>query len=286
MLGDNVDYSLIPYGRRSMIETLASHAGLVVAAPILLWVTWAYVPHAAVNWPASAALYALLLVNISVVAWFSNRAVRAGATFAETDRWDSPTTTVSVLVALSLGVFAGGLAGPVPVLVLAIITYASGVYAGLAARMLGPLIALAIVGVGLVTDTWAGEGFARGVGICTLAIVLATVTDLLTMTMIRAQYDAYLTKRQIADDVERMSAVADEVARGDLAVSLTAVGLEADGTAALASSLDHTLGSLRGLVGRVRVGGEQIGSAASQVLVAAREQAVSASQQSSAVSET
>ena len=37
---------------------------------------------------------------------------------------------------------------------------------------------------------------------------------------------------------------------------------------------------------RVRVGGESIGSAASQVLVAAREQAVSASQQSSAVSET
>jgi methyl-accepting chemotaxis protein len=40
------------------------------------------------------------------------------------------------------------------------------------------------------------------------------------------------------------------------------------------------------LVLRVRVGGESIGSAASQVLVAAREQAVSASQQSSAVSET
>jgi len=54
----------------------------------------------------------------------------------------------------------------------------------------------------------------------------------------------------------------------------------------LARSFDETLGSLRGLVGRVRVGGEQIGSAASQVLVAAREQAVSASEQSSAVSQT
>ncbi len=41
----------------------------------------------------------------------------------------------------------------------------------------------------------------------------------------------------------------------------------------LTGSFDHTLESLRGLVGRVRVGGEQIGSAASQVLVAAREQA-------------
>ena len=45
---------------------------------------------------------------------------------------------------------------------------------------------------------------------------------------------------------------------------------------ALAESFDFTLGSLRGLVSRVRVGGEQIGVSASQVLVAAREQAAAA----------
>jgi methyl-accepting chemotaxis protein len=56
--------------------------------------------------------------------------------------------------------------------------------------------------------------------------------------------------------------------------------------AVLAQSLAATVVSLETLVSRVRVGGESIGSAASQVLVAAREQAVSASQQSSAVSET
>jgi methyl-accepting chemotaxis protein len=55
---------------------------------------------------------------------------------------------------------------------------------------------------------------------------------------------------------------------------------------ALASAFDHTLGSLRGLVGQVRSGGERIAVSASQVLVAAQEQAASASQQSSAVAET
>ena len=71
-----------------------------------------------------------------------------------------------------------------------------------------------------------------------------------------------------------------------LAVEMSALTLQADDTAALAGRLDHTLGSLRGLVSRVRVGGEQIGVSASQVLVAAREQAAAASEQSSAVSET
>jgi methyl-accepting chemotaxis protein len=63
-------------------------------------------------------------------------------------------------------------------------------------------------------------------------------------------------------------------------------GQTSDSLDVLASSFDETLGSWRGLVGRVRSGGELIGSAASQVLVAAREQAASASEQSSAVSET
>jgi len=92
--------------------------------------------------------------------------------------------------------------------------------------------------------------------------------------------------------VVELSGLLERAAGGDLSVagSLSSVVVGDrfgdDHLLVLASSFDETLGSLRGLVGRVRSGGELIGSAASQVLVAAREQAASASEQSSAVSET
>ena len=108
----------------------------------------------------------------------------------------------------------------------------------------------------------------------------------MTMSMLRAQYGAQLTKQSVESDVAAMSGAAQVVAGGDLEVAMSALPLEGEETAALANRLDHTLESLRGLVSRVRVGGEQIGVSASQVLVAAREQAAAASEQSSAVAET
>ena len=286
MLSDDIDYSLVPYTRRSMVETMASHVGLLVAAPIVVWVTDVYVPGVFVHWAASAALLALLLINTGIACGCAYRTMSMGLSYDHADRWDVPTTTVAFLIALGLSIFAGGLAGPVPVLVLILVTYATSVYSGLVVRFLGVIIAAGVVVVGLVTDTWAGEGMARGIGLCILAIVLATLTDLMTMGMLRAQFDAARTKEEIAEDVTRMSKVADEVASGDLRATMTSTKLHSVSTTQLASRLDRTFGSLRTLVGRVRSGGDQIGSAAEQVLVAAREQAASASQQSSAVSET
>jgi methyl-accepting chemotaxis protein len=286
VFADNVDYSEIPYTSRSRLETIASHAGVVVAAPILIWATATFESYLEFNWTALGILFGALVVNVLLVAYLANRAVARGDSFEETDRWDRPTTSVTLLLSLSFGVFAGGLDGPVPVLALVMITYASGVYGDLVARFLGLFIAAGIVVTGLVTDSWADEGAARGIGLCVLAIVLATVTDLLTMSMLRAQAEAQTTKHAVEADVEALSRAADEVASGDLAVEMARLDLRAEDTSALAGRLDHTLGSLRGLVSRVRVGGEQIGVSASQVLVAAREQAAAASEQSSAVSET
>jgi methyl-accepting chemotaxis protein len=166
------------------------------------------------------------------------------------------------------------------------VTYATGVYSGLAARALGPLLALGVVAVGAITQTWVGDGFARGVGLVLIVLLLATLTDYMTMTTLRARYDAQVTEQQVTDDVEVLSAVAAEIANGDLTVDPSTQTLEGQHTAELAQSLAASITDLRNLVGRVRVGGDQIGSSAEQVLVAAREQAASASQQSSAVSET
>ncbi len=286
MFADDVDYSEIPYVARSRTETIASHLGVLVAAPVLVWATAVFEPHIVLQVPALVGLYAVLLTNVALVCWLSTRAVRRGDSFEETDRWDRPTTAVTLGVSLTMGAFAGGLETPVPVLSLVMITYASGVFAGFVARFLGFFIAGAIGIVGLVTDTWSGEGAARGVGLCVLAIILATVTDLMTMSMLRAQHEAHTTRKAVESDVATLSGAADVVAAGDLEVAMAQLPLQGDQTASLAGRLDHTLGSLRGLVAGVRSGGERIGAAASQVLVAAREQAAAASQQSSAVAET
>ena len=39
MFADDVDYTEIAYTQRSRLETVASHAGVAVAAPVLLWAT-------------------------------------------------------------------------------------------------------------------------------------------------------------------------------------------------------------------------------------------------------
>ncbi len=99
-------------------------------------------------------------------------------------------------------------------------------------------------------------------------------------------------RQQSVERVEQLSQVLVQAADGDLSVNVADIESDLAATAKteeldeLASALDRTIGSLRGLVSRVRVGGEQIGVSASQVLVAAREQAAAASEQSSAVSET
>ncbi len=57
MFADDVDYSQIPYVGRSRTETIASHLGVVVAAPILLWATATFLPDLTISWPVIGALY-------------------------------------------------------------------------------------------------------------------------------------------------------------------------------------------------------------------------------------
>ena len=238
MFADDVDYTEIAYTQRSRLETVASHAGVAVAAPVLLWATNRFVSGIEFTWPAVIALYAALLINLAVVAWLAVRAVERGDSFEQTDRWDRPTTVVTLGVALALGAFAGGLAGPVPVLCLVFITYASGVFGGFFARFLGLFIAAAIVVVGVVTDTWQGEGAARGIGLCVLAVILSALTDLMTMSLLRAQEEAQVMRRVVESDVTAMSGAAEVVASGHLDVAMTDLPLEGAGKGC------HVLGPL------------------------------------------
>ena len=286
MLDDDVDYTLVPYTRRAMWETITSHGALTAAVALLIATTAIVLPAVEMTMWLGAVFITVLVANTVFAILMAVRAVGRGDHYEAVDRWEIPTMTVAFAATTGAAIAGGGLNGPVPVALLIPITYATSVYSGWVVRFLGVWVSACIVLVGVVTDSWGGEGAARGIGLIVLAIVLATVTDLMTMSMYRAQAEAQATRHAVESDVVAMSGAADEVAAGDLAVEMSSLTLQAEGTVALAGRLDHTLGSLRGLVSRVRVGGEQIGVSASQVLVAAREQAAAASEQSSAVSET
>ena len=112
-------------------------------------------------------------------------------------------------------------------------------------------------------------------------------TDQTAAYMYGLRLSANESRDNITSKVQSLSDSLALVSQGNLTVGLLELTEDVpEHLLVLTGSIDRTLESLRGLVGSVRVGGESIGSAASQVLVAAREQAASASEQSSAVAET
>ncbi|HWA65971.1 MAG TPA: methyl-accepting chemotaxis protein, partial [Mycobacteriales bacterium] len=91
---------------------------------------------------------------------------------------------------------------------------------------------------------------------------------------------------QLRNTVEELSTALGQAARGDLSVHVEADEVSQELLSRLASAFDETLGNLRGLVGQIRTGGEQIVAAAHELLASAEQHAASATEQSSAVSET
>jgi methyl-accepting chemotaxis protein len=103
------------------------------------------------------------------------------------------------------------------------------------------------------------------------------------------QRDRFAAERDtLAEHVEALSGALERAASGDLAVEPPAAP-ESDAHVLLdelSTSFGNTLTSLRGLVERVRTGGEQLVGSAAELLTTAQESAAGASQQSSAVTET
>ena len=191
-------------------------------------------------------------------------------------------TTVTAIMSLT-----GGIEGSFWVLVL-VNTAGSAVISP--SRRIAFVSALAYVGA-VVGATAIAHNLASHnagplvlVGICTplVAMLGSAVSTSLEEQRASSEVERDQLKATVADLSEALAAAA----QGDLSVSVDAEGVVQESLGQLASAFDETLGNLRGLVGQVRSGGEQIVAAAGELLATAEEHAVSATQQSSAVSET
>ena len=276
------------FSRRNAIETVTLHWGLVAAVVgVTSGLAWAvdYRPTVA---GMTGLLVQVLFAGLATV--LSVRAVRAGDTYDETDRWDGPISIVPV-VAIGVGITAtGGVRSPLWFIAILGICY----LATALPHEYRLYVAIALLAMPIIIAYTADDRTRMDLLWTVLLSVMLPVLYLFIRGMSRALYDEAdklaVVHADFSDNIDRLSDALTTAAQGDLSGAAnrsTQVVDSSDGSmAVLAHSLAATVVSLETLVSRVRVGGESIGSAASQVLVAAREQAVSASQQSSAVSET
>ena len=170
---------------------------------------------------------------------------------------------------------------------LMIIVVAGGI--GLPTRTALPVPALASAAV-LVGAAVDGSFVAANAGslafICLLFFLISTfISSSLTVVRGYARF-AVEERRDLRAEVSRLSAQLARAAQGDLAVDDSEAGSRHAELGELSDAFNATLQSLQELVVQVRVGGEQVGASAGELLATAEEHAASATQQSSAVSET
>ena len=276
------------YTTRNGVETLAVHWGLLVGLGVTLaGVQWARELEVG---PLLGVAVAIQLIGAIGVTLLVLNALRREHTYEQTDPWDGPTAGIPVIALMLATIATGGAQSPVWLLVFVGAAYLATALPFEYRWLVAAPLALAPWSVLVATDS----GNRTDVVATAVLSVALPVFYLYVRSASRALYDEAEriaeTHRDFKGHVEELSDALHRASQGDLIEGSDHAQhvIDASGgdMAEFAASLDHTLGSLRGLVSRVRVGGERIGGAASEVLVAAREQAAAASQQSSAVAET
>ncbi|MEO8108274.1 MAG: hypothetical protein ABI720_13275, partial [Actinomycetes bacterium] len=247
------------YTRRNSIESSAQHWVVLFAALITSWMAWRS-SSTNVEVVGAAIAIGLFALNAVVVTALALRAVRRGQSLVETMRWESVTTYASLLVVALIVATTGGLSAPALFLVFLWAPYLGmSMEIGYTARGLLIVLIGSFAVAGWYTQTWSSD-WQRGLLIAAALAFVTLMTYFYASDLYAERFTAEQMEAQVSRQVEQISQVLVQTARGDLSVGV-AVGSGGEGSAEeldeLAVALDETIGSLRGLVSRVRVGGEQ-----------------------------
>jgi methyl-accepting chemotaxis protein len=192
---------------------------------------------------------------------------------------------LNLLFTSGLVASAGGIRGPFWLLYVPTVLFASVSMRQRGAIILGVLTAGAMLASALLGSPVGTREVAWLAVILPLFPVIAWFSGALSSSVWAMRAQAREERRALQLRVEELSAALAQAAEGNLVASLP--DQSDDSTlASLSQAFDDTLTNLRGLVGQIRSGGEQIGAAAGELLATAEEHAASATQQSSAVSQT
>ncbi|HUR13347.1 MAG TPA: methyl-accepting chemotaxis protein, partial [Mycobacteriales bacterium] len=178
----------------------------------------------------------------------------------------------------------GGIRGPFWVCYLGVVLFAAVSMKALQAALFG-FAATA----GLVLSSYLAHTLDRAsVPVLVLVGTTFPLVSWFNSTLAAAVWElrarARTERKELEARVAELSSALEKAAEGDLAAQADVQGTGA--LAGLGTAFNATVQNLRTLVGQIRSGGEQIGASAGELLATAEEHAASATQQSSAVSET
>ncbi|HEX3704990.1 MAG TPA: methyl-accepting chemotaxis protein [Mycobacteriales bacterium] len=181
----------------------------------------------------------------------------------------------------------GGVSGPFWVMML-VTTAGAAVIApnrllalGQSLLMTGSLVLATWIAHDLTRQT-AGPLVLIGASAAMVALLGNAVASRLEVQRVRSDVE----RDGLRLTVEELSKALALAAQGDLSVRVESEEVAQELLSQLAVAFDDTLGNLRGLVGQIRNGGEQIVASAVELLASAEQHAASATEQSSAVSQT
>ncbi|MDQ1723124.1 MAG: methyl-accepting chemotaxis protein [Frankiaceae bacterium] len=193
---------------------------------------------------------------------------------------------VQIVVVTAMVTVTGGASVPLWLLYIPPLLYAAVFVHRLATLALGLGAAGALFIAALLSHTLSVKTLTTLVLVPPLLALIAwfgsTITSELNRLRSHARDDHDKLQRRVIELTDDLASAAS----GNLAVQLKIRADDNEALADLATAFGQTLTDLRGLVNRIRSGGEQIAAAAGELLATAEEHAASATEQSSAVSET
>ncbi len=191
----------------------------------------------------------------------------------------------NLVVAGGLTAVAGGMSGPVWLVLLPTVIFAALNTTRNEAIFWGVASSVTVVFVAVLSDTLDREHAATLLVAVVLLPALGAYLGTLTSSLYTMRGEAREDRTFMVTRVGELSHALGRAADGDLSVS---VELRDDDNelAPLALAFRDTMTNLRELVSQIRSGGEHITASAGELLATAEEHAVSATEQSSAVTET
>jgi methyl-accepting chemotaxis protein len=181
---------------------------------------------------------------------------------------------------------SGGVRGPFWILYLPSVLFAATTMRRWQSALLGSLASAGVLLSSGVAHTFDASTAAWFVLVVPVFPAIAWFNGTLASSVWALRSQARAERDELQARVEDLSRLLARAADGDLTVDLAVADAEHEALELLSGAFSHTLTNLRSLVAQIRVGGEQIGASAGELLATAEEHAASASQQSSAVSQT
>jgi methyl-accepting chemotaxis protein len=275
-------------GQRVALIAAVTFGGVVALGLLSATITSRFVEDAPVSMPGVAGWSIVGLMLFVVAAGLAVPSVMAQIGPARLRHVAQGVLVAEGIYITGLASVSGGLRGATSVLLAVLVLFASMVLD----RWQKPLFAGALA-VSLATSTLVSRTLdEQSAPLFVMALIALPAMVLVDSELANALLRAESTSRAQRDAREaQLAALTAELARaaqGDLSRGVEVVDdvTPDDPIHALSGTFNHTISNLRGLVGQIRTGGEQISASAGELLATAEEHAASATEQSSAVAET